>query len=110
MPYEREMFGIGYKIVHIHRDKPPKIFRNMGFGEAFFTNSKFGDLALFIKMISEGNSITDASKASGVLRIRGGRFLNVFMKYTGKKFYCSCGKQIPHVGNCKGTNRRKKCK
>lgn len=94
----------GLRVITIHRDRPMKLFRKMGYGWAFFTNSRYGDLVMLIKLLMDGYTITDASRVSGVSRGRASRFMKVFSSYFNVEFMCRCGKRVPHVGNCSGSN------
>lgn len=96
----------GFNIIHIHRDRPPKV--KFGVGYRFFTNEKFGNLALFGKLIVSGKvTIKEACEESGTERRRGYRMVCALREKIGE-LKCPCGRVMPHVGNCKGINGKGK--
>lgn len=63
----------GFSIVHIHRDRPPKV--KFGEGYRFFTNEKFGCLVTLAKLVKQDRTINAACEESGVSLWRARRFL-----------------------------------
>lgn len=101
-PNDGELLRHGFGIIHVHRDRPPKV--RFGVGYRFFTNDKFGNLPLFGKLIVSGRmTLQQACEESGIERRRGYRMVRGLSEKVGQ-LKCPCGRVMPHVGNCKGVN------
>lgn len=110
---EVEELNGGFQIRHINRDRPPKV--KFGDGFRFFTNDKFGDLALLARLVRKGHTINAAANESGVSISRAKRFLKGLgipfkrEKTIHKKTCDVCGgsmsvttrRQKRHNGECK---------